>query len=100
MHGMLFSIMIKTWRNAATRRFAEQGKGRFPGLDPEKAMARLQLLDAVQSMKEVPALASIGLHKLKGARKSQWAMTINGPWRLVFEFRDGDAYEVEIVDYH
>ena len=92
--------MIKTWGNAATRRLAEQGKGRFPGLDVEKAMARLQLLDAAQSMGEIPSLASIGLHKLKGARRHQWAMTINGPWRLVFEFRDGDAYEVEIVDYH
>jgi plasmid maintenance system killer protein len=30
----------------------------------------------------------------------QWAMKINGPWRLVFTFRDGDAYDVEVVDYH
>ena len=92
--------MIKTWRDAASRRFAEQGKGRFPGLDAEKAMMRLQLLDAVQSMREIPSLASIGLHKPKDARRNQWAMTINGRWRLVFEFRDGDAYNVEIVDYH
>ena len=97
---MLFSRMIKTWKNAATRRFAEQGKGRFPGLDQERAKARLQVLDAMQSVEEIPALASIGLHKLKGARRHQWAMTINGPWRLVFEFRKGDAYDVEIVDYH
>jgi toxin HigB-1 len=76
------------------------GKGRFPGLDVERAKARLQLLDAVESMDEIPTLASIGLHKLKGRRKGQWAMTINGPWRLVFEFRNGNAYEVEIVDYH
>jgi proteic killer suppression protein len=92
--------MIKSWKDAATRRFAEQGEGRLPGLDRDKAMARLQLLDAVQTMDEIPPLASIGLHKLKGARKDQWAMTINGPWRLVFEFRNGDAFEVEIVDYH
>ena len=92
--------MIRSWKDAVTRRFAEDGKGRFPGLDVEKAKARLQLLDAVQTMSEIPSLASIGLHKLKGRRKRQWAMTINGPWRLVFEFRDGDAYNVEIVDYH
>lgn len=92
--------MIKSWKGATSRRFAEEGKGNFSGLDRAKAMARLQLLDAVQSIDEIPPLASIGLHKLKGARRSQWAMTINGPWRLVFEFRDGDAYEVEIVDYH
>lgn len=92
--------MIKSWKSTATRRFAEDGRARFSGLDKEKALARLQLLDAVQSMDEIPALASIGLHKLKGARRGQWAMTINGPWRLVFEFKDGDAYNVEIVDYH
>ena len=60
----------------------------------------MQLLDAMQSLDEIPSLASIRLHRLKGARKNQWAMTINGPWRLVFEFRRGDAYNVEIVDYH
>jgi proteic killer suppression protein len=92
--------MIMTWKNAATQRFARDGKGRFGGLDREKAKARLQLLDAMASIQEIPSLASVGLHKLKGARRTQWAMTINGPWRLVFEFRDGDAYDVEIVDYH
>lgn len=92
--------MIKTWKGSLTRRFAEEGKGRFPGLDVEKAKARLQLLDAMQSMDEIPFLASIRLHKLKGDRKGQWAVTINGPWRLVFEFRKGNAYNVEIVDYH
>jgi plasmid maintenance system killer protein len=35
-----------------------------------------------------------------GDRKDQWAMTINGPWRLCFRFEDGDAWDVEIVDYH
>ena len=97
---MSSSAGTASWKDAATRRFAEQGKGRFPGLDEEKAKARLQLLDAVRLMDEIPSLASIGLHKLKGDRKHQWAMTINGPWRLVFEFRDGDAYNVEIIDYH
>jgi proteic killer suppression protein len=42
----------------------------------------------------------VGLHKLKGDREGQWAMTVNGPWRICFEFRRGDAYSVELVDYH
>jgi proteic killer suppression protein len=92
--------VIKSWANSATRRFAEEGKGRFSGLDEEKANARLQLLDAAQSIDETPTLASIGLHKLKGDRKEQWAMTINGPWRLAFEFKNGNAFNVEIIDYH
>jgi proteic killer suppression protein len=40
------------------------------------------------------------LHELTGGRSGSWAMTINGPWRLVFRFKDGDAFDVEIVDYH
>ncbi|MEH2517288.1 plasmid maintenance system killer protein [Bradyrhizobium sp. AZCC 1610] len=40
------------------------------------------------------------MHKLKGARKKQWAMTVNDRWRICFEFRAGDAFDVEIVDYH
>jgi plasmid maintenance system killer protein len=43
---------------------------------------------------------SVGLHKLKGNRRNQWAMTVNARWCVCFEFRDGDAFEVEIVDYH
>jgi proteic killer suppression protein len=42
----------------------------------------------------------VGLRKLTGARKNQWAMTINGLWRLCFRFKDGDAWDVEIVDTH
>ena len=92
--------MIKGWKTSATRQFAETGKSKFPGLDTMKALARLQLLDAVTRLDEIPSLASIGLHKLSREREGQWAMTINGPWRLVFTFHEGDAYEVEIVDYH
>jgi len=45
-------------------------------------------------------LKSVGLHKLKGDRKKQWAMTVNERWRICFEFHKSDAHEVEIVDYH
>jgi proteic killer suppression protein len=40
------------------------------------------------------------LHKLKGDRKGQWAMTVNARWRICFEFSKGDAFNVEIADYH
>jgi proteic killer suppression protein len=92
--------MIRTWKTAKGRRFAKSEVGKYSGLDRDKALARLQLLDSVTRLEEIPALASIGLHKLRGDRRGEWAMTINGPWRLVFKFRDGDAYDVDIVDYH
>jgi proteic killer suppression protein len=40
------------------------------------------------------------LERLKGDRKGQWSLRINSQYRICFAWRDGDAYEVEIVDYH
>ena len=60
----------------------------------------LAVLDAAASLNDLSPLKSVGLHKLTGARQSHWAMTINGPWRLCFRFAEGDAWDVEIVDYH
>jgi proteic killer suppression protein len=60
----------------------------------------LLALNVAKSLQDLSPLKSVGLHKLKGARRPQWAMTVNGPWRICFEFRRGDAYDVEIVDYH
>ena len=93
--------MIRSWRNSATRRFAEDGKAsKFRGLDTDAAIELLTALDAATSLKDLSPLKSVGLHKLRGERRSQWAMTVNGPWRICFEFRKGDAFEVEIIDYH
>jgi toxin HigB-1 len=92
--------MIKSWANSATRRFAQDGKSKFSGLDHEMAMDLLASLDAAAGLSDLSPLKSVGLHKLTGNRKGQWAMTVNGPWRICFTFRDGDAFDVEIVDYH
>ena len=56
--------------------------------------------DAATSLRDLSPLRSVGLHKLIGDRKGQWAMTVNGPWRICFRFRDGDAFDVAMVDYH
>ena len=53
-----------------------------------------------QLLQDLSPLKSVGLHKLKGDRRGQWAMTVNGPWRICFEFYKGDAHDVEITDYH
>ena len=57
-------------------------------------------LNVAQTLRDLSPLKSVSLHKLKGTRRNQWAMTVNGPWRICFEFRKGDAHDVEIVDYH
>ena len=73
---------------------------RFRGLDFAGAVDLLLALNVAQTLRDLSPLKSVGLHKLKGARRDQWAMTVNGPWRICFEFRRGDAHNVEIVDYH
>ena len=93
--------MIRSWANSRTSRFYEDGKtSKFRGLDLDAADDLLAALDAAESLKDLSPLKSVGLHKLSGNRAGQWSMTVNGPWRICFRFKDGDAYDVEITDYH
>ncbi len=93
--------MIKTWANRASERFYLEGRSAgFRGVDTELAQRRLAALDAATSLADLGQLKSLGLHKLRGDRAGQWAITINGRWRLCFRFKGGDAFGVEIVDYH
>ena len=93
--------MIRSWRSAVTRRVWDGERPRaFRSLDIDMAVDLLLALNAAGTLQDLSPLKSVGLHKLKGERKAQWAMTVNGPWRICFEFRKGDAFNVEIVDYH
>jgi len=94
--------MIRSWRNLATRKVwdGEERPNQFRGLDFETAVELLLALNVAASLSDLSPLRSVGLHKLKGERKDQWAMTVNQRWRICFEFRKGDAFDVEIVDYH
>ncbi len=93
--------MIRSWRNSVTRKVWEgERPNQLRGLDFDHAVDLLLALNVAKSLNELSPLKSVGLHKLKGDRKGQWAMIVNGRWRICFEFRKGDAYEVEIVDYH
>jgi proteic killer suppression protein len=93
--------MIRSWRNSITRKVWEgERPNQLRGLDFEAATDLLLALNVAKTLSDLSPLRSIGLHKLKGERKRQWAMTVNARWRVCFEFRKGDAYDVEIVDYH
>jgi proteic killer suppression protein len=93
--------MIRSWRNSVARKVWDgERPNALRGLDFDTAIDLLLALNVAKSLNDLSPLKSVGLHKLKGARKGQWAMTVNERWRICFEFRKGDAYEVEIVDYH
>lgn len=93
--------MIRSWRNAASLKVWQgERPNQFRGLDFDAAIDLLLALNIAKSLGDLSPLKSVGLHKLKGDRRSQWAMTVNARWRICFQFRKGDAFDVEIVDYH
>jgi proteic killer suppression protein len=61
---------------------------------------RLTQLNAATSVEDLRFPPSNRLEALKGDRKGQWSIRIDNQWRLCFRFMDGDAIDVEIVDYH
>ena len=93
--------MIKSWANRASERLFLEGKASgFRGLDSEIALELLTILEAATGLGDLSPLKSVGLHKLKGNRAGPWAMTVNARWRICFRFKAGDAFDVEVVDYH
>jgi proteic killer suppression protein len=61
---------------------------------------RLTQLDAATTLDDLRFPPSNRLEPLKGERKGQWSIRINDQWRICFRFAAGDAWDVEIVDYH
>lgn len=94
--------MIKTFADAETREFWETGRSRRnpPAALREVTKRKLQMLDAAHSVDDLKMPPGNRLHALTGDRKGQHAIRINDQYRVCFEWKDGDAYEVEITDYH
>ncbi|MFY7777020.1 MAG: type II toxin-antitoxin system RelE/ParE family toxin [Elstera sp.] len=64
------------------------------------ALARLELLEAVRAVEDLRLPPSNRLEKLGGDRAGQWSIRVNRQWLLCFDWRDGHAWNVELVDYH
>ena len=60
---------------------------------------QLSALDTAQTIEDID-VPGYRLHSLKGTRKGLWSITVNGNWRVTFEFTDGNAYIVNYEDYH
>ena len=93
--------MIRTFANSETEQFFTTGKSRR--LPPEvlkRAAMRLAQLDSATCVDDLRLPPSNRLESLSQNRTGQWSIRINDQWRVCFQFENGDAYEVEIVDYH
>jgi proteic killer suppression protein len=92
--------MIQSFRHKGLRRLFETGSAAGVQASHAKRL-RMQLtaLDTAQSIDDMD-IPGFGLHPLKGTMKGRWAISVNGNWRLTFEFRDGNVYVLDYEDYH
>jgi len=93
--------MIKSFRDKETRLvYDEQFSRKLPRNIQQRALGKLQQLDAAGDLRDLSIPPSNMLEALKGDRLGQWSIRINQQWRICFKWRDGHAFDVEIVDYH
>jgi proteic killer suppression protein len=92
--------MIASFRHKGLRRLYENDDGRK--LPPDMVLRIATILAALDQAEAVEDLdrPSFRLHALKGDRAGSWAVTVRANWRIVFSFADGDAFDVDFVDYH
>jgi len=93
--------MIRSFADTETAKFFATGKNRrLPSDILKRAVMRLTQLNAATAIDDMRLPASNRLEALKGRRNGQFSIRINDQWRLCFRFDGGDAFDVEIVDYH
>ncbi|MEK7667854.1 MAG: type II toxin-antitoxin system RelE/ParE family toxin [Gemmatimonadota bacterium] len=93
--------MITTFADKRTRElFATGATKGFPPDVARRAARKLEYVDLATSLDDLKVPPGNRLHTLKGDRKGQHAISVNDQWRICFRFVDGDAYDVEICDYH
>ncbi|HMD13072.1 MAG TPA: type II toxin-antitoxin system RelE/ParE family toxin [Bacteroidota bacterium] len=93
--------MIQTFASPETQRFFATGKSRrLPTKILKRAAMRLIQLDAAKNIEDLRMPPSNRLEALAHDRAGQWSIRINDQWRICFRFENGDAYDVEMVDYH
>ena len=84
-----------------TQELYSKGKSKkFPADVAPRAARKLEYVDLAVQLEDLKVPPGNRLHPLSGNRQGQHAISINDQWRICFRFEDGDAYEVEVCDYH
>ena len=97
----MMAPVIRTFADAETERFWAEGRSRrLPADIRKRAAMRLVQLAAATRVADLRLPPSNRLEPLPADRTGQWSIRINDQWRVCFRFRSGEAFDVEIVDYH
>jgi len=93
--------MIKSFKEAETEKvFGRQLSHRLPTDIQQVALRKLRMVNNATSLNDLRVPLANRLEKLTGDRRGQYSIRINDQWRICFEWREGDAFNVEITDYH
>lgn len=95
------NIMIKTFANKETARLYDGFfTKKYPNDIQQIARRKLRMINNSHSLLDLQVPPSNKLEKLTGERKNQYSIRINDQWRICFEWKNNDAHNVEIIDYH
>ena len=100
-YGTIIWNMIQSYRDRDTQAVAERQRvSRYSEDLQRRAQMKLMVLNNAGDLNDLRAPPGNRLEALSGNRDGQHSIRINNQWRICFEWSDGDAYNVEIVDYH
>ena len=93
--------MTRSFADKQTEQFWVTGTlGRLPSDIERRALRKLSAIDATDQLESLRVPPGNRLHALEGGRTGQHSIPVNDQWRVCFRFEDGDAFDVEICDYH
>lgn len=93
--------MIQSFANRDTERlFGRELVRRYPAGLQRAMLRKLVAVDAAEQLEDLRVPPGNRVEKLKGIRAGQYSIRVNDQWRICFRWKDGNAYDVEIVDYH
>ena len=94
-------VVIKTFKDVPTQKiYQRQPSRKLPPDIQQVALRKLRMINNATSLTDLRIPPANRLEKLSGDRAGQWSIRINDQWRICFVWRESDAYDVEIVDYH
>lgn len=93
--------MIKTFKDAETQKIYQRERSRkLPSDIQQAALRKLRMINNAININDLRVPPANRLEKLSGDRKMQYSIRINDQWRICFDWKSGDAFNVEITDYH
>jgi proteic killer suppression protein len=93
--------MIRSFKAKETEKiFNRQRSAKLPQAIQQVALRKLRMLNRATTLQDLQVPPANRLEKLSGDREGQYSIRINDQWRICFQWQAGDAYNVEIADYH